>query len=239
MIKLKVNVMGFDSEAAYKEARRVQNLMNVKQAMVNTVAGRAVFDAREALKKTRLWRHDVKHDMNLAYESYAKYERVHTSDFGDRYKAFLDYLDNVEEAIQPHVDVLKMTAWQVMTRHGLDLGETRAKVMAARVLTGLSVRAFDILMDDTKKKIGVDLTEWFLPARLARVEHLVKKVTDTVCLTANPEVDKEFAHNEQVTLAMRVIVNKYADWNFVNAMLEKVVEQNPELAKYCDGELKD
>ena len=239
MIKLKVNVMGFDSEAAYKEARRVQNLMNVKQAMVNTVAGRAVFDAREALKKTRLWKHSVKRDMNLAYESYSKYERIHTSDFGDRYKAFLDYLDNVEEAIQPHVDVLKMTAWQVMTRHGLDLGETRAKVMAARVLTGLSVRAFDILMDDTKKKIGVDLTEWFLPARLARVEHLVKKVTDTVCLTANPEVDKEFAHNEQVTLAMRVIVNKYADWDFVNAMLEKVVEQNPELAKYCDGELKD
>ena len=71
------------------------------------------------------------------------------------------------------------------------------------------------------------------------MEHLVKKVTDTVCLTANPEVDKEFAHNEQVTLAMRVIVNKYADWDFVNAMLEKVVEQNPELAKYCDGELKD
>ena len=231
MEKILVNVIGFDKEAAHREAMRLVSLLNVKQAMVNTVAGRAVFDAREALKKTRLWRHGVKHDMNEAYRLYAAYEKLHTSDFGDRYTAFLDYLDNVEEAIQPHVEILKLTAWQVMTRRGLDLGEVRGRVMAARTLTGLATRAFDILMADSKKKVGVDFTKWFCPARLTSVEHLLKRVTDVVCLTSDPEVDKEFADDGQVSLAMRVIVNKYADWDFVDSMLMKVVEQNPELAE--------
>lgn len=234
--KIRVNVMGLDKKALGVGIERLNTMMNLKQAMANTVAGCALFDAIEGLKQTRLWRHGVKHDLKEAYSLYEKYESMHTSEFGDRYTAFLDYLDNIEAAIQPHVDILKMTAWQITTRLGMDLGEQRARLMTARILSGLAVRVFDTIMEQAHESLHCDLSAYYQAGRLTRMDHLVKRATDEVCMTKEKDIDMEFANDEQVVTAMRVILVKYRDVNFANDMMVKVVEQNPDVLKYCDKE---
>lgn len=210
-------------------------VMNVVQGMVNTVAGRAIFDARDALSKTPLWRHEVKRRVNMAYREYEKYEWLHTQDFGDRYVVFLQYLDGVEDQIQPHVDILKMTVWQQFTRMGLDYGEQRARLMAARILTGLSTACYRLAIEQAHKDSGYDYNPHFCKANLEHVEKMLATTCETVCMTLDPEVDHMLAHDPQITAAIDVIVKKYKAHDTVNDVMAEVIRRNPMMLEYCNA----
>ena len=192
-------------------------VINVVQGMANTVVGRAIFDARDALKKTPLWRHEVKKTVNQAYREYEKYEWLHTQDFGDRYVMFLQYLDGVEDQIQPHVDILKMTVWQQFTRMGLNYGEQRARLMTARILAGLSTACYRLAMKRAYENTGYDYNPHFFKANLEHIE-------------------KMLANDPQITTAIDIISKKYAAHDTVNDVMAEVIRRNPVMLKYCNAE---
>lgn len=211
-------------------------VINVVQGMANTVVGRAIFDARDALKKTPLWRHGVKKTVNQAYREYEKYEWLHTQDFGDRYVVFLQYLDGVEDQIQPHVDILKMTVWQQFTRMGLNYGEQRARLMTARILAGLSTACYRLSMKRAYEDTGYDYNPHFFKANLEHIEKMLATVCETVCMTRDPEMDHLLANDPQITTAIDIITKKYSAHDTVNDVMAEVIRRNPVMLKYCNAE---
>ena len=86
---------------------KLNSLINLVVGAVNTIAGRAVFDAKsELFKRKDIYRQEVKMNAKLAEKAYYDYERLHTRNFGGRYNMFLDYLSAVEDNIAKDIEAL-------------------------------------------------------------------------------------------------------------------------------------
>ena len=97
---------------------KLNSLVNLVVGAVNTIAGKAVIDAKNELYKRKdLWRHEIKYNARLAEKKYYDYEKIHMRNFGVRYNLFLDYLSAIEENISKDVDMLTYSITQLFSNH--------------------------------------------------------------------------------------------------------------------------
>ena len=134
---------------------RLNSLINLVVGAVNTIAGRAVFDAKsELFKRKDIYRQDVKYNARLAEKAYYDYERLHTRNFGDRYNLFLDYLSAVEDNIAKDIDILTYSIAQVLTKHNQTDAMLKAKVETARTMCEYACCVFDKLIEEANKSLS-------------------------------------------------------------------------------------
>ncbi|MGN0033313.1 MAG: hypothetical protein ACI358_06010, partial [Candidatus Limimorpha sp.] len=99
------------------EFNHIASLVNLIVGAVNSIAGTAIIDAKNELYKRKdLWRHDIKFNAHNAEKEYYKYDKLHTSNFAEKYNLFLDYLDAVESEFKKDIQILKLSIWQVLTK---------------------------------------------------------------------------------------------------------------------------
>ena len=227
---------------------RLNSLINLVVGAVNTIAGRAVFDAKsELFKRKDIYRQEVKMNARLAEKAYYDYERLHTRNFGDRYNLFLDYLSAVEDNIAKDIDILTYSIAQVLTKHNQKDAMLKAKVETARTMCEYACCVFDKLIEEANKKVyeesfkhsfstmqlrkPFDYTPYFAPARLTAVFHYWDKVTARICKTDKDSERIALNDDPNCKLAFQIIERKITEEDFINKAGYDALKLNPECVK--------
>ena len=133
---------------------KLNSLVNLVVGAVNTIAGKAVIDAKNELYKRKdLWRHEIKYNARLAEKKYYDYEKVHMRNFGVRYNLFLDYLSAIEDNIGKDVDMLTYSIAQVLLKHNQTDAMLKAQIETARTMCEYACCVFDRLVEEANKKV--------------------------------------------------------------------------------------
>lgn len=212
------------------EFYHLQSLSNLVLGAVNTIAGKAIKDAKDELYKRKdLWRHGIKKNVHNAEEAYYRYENLHTSNFKEKYNLFLDYLSAVEDEISADVEKLKLSIWQVFTKAGYSDGKLKAEVEVAWVLTQYACCVFDGLMKEAKKKTGFDYTPFFIRGRLTAVAHWWNLVNEKICQSEKGKKEINFDDDPNCKLGFRIIEKKLMSEELLNKAGYIALKQNMEL----------
>lgn len=215
---------------------KLNSIVNIVIGAVNTMAGKSMFDAIERIKATPLYRHKVKFELNTAARLYYKYEHMHMQNFGDRLQLFYDYLDQVEEDIQKHVNILRMSIKNVLDKYGQTGTELKSYVETARTLLDYACHLYDIQIDVANKEVsGIDFDKWMNPARLTGVFRHFSAVSDMICRTEG-DVDINLNADKNITLAFEIIEKKLTSEDFLNKVAFEALALNPECRKYISEE---
>ena len=215
---------------------RLNTLVNIVVGAVNTVAGKAMFDAIERVKATPLYRGEVKYNLNQAVRLYYRYEKRHLSNFGDRKQLFYDYLDYAESDIQKDVDILRISIWTLLDRHGQTDAELKSYIETALNLLEYACRVYDVQIEIANGKAqGIDFNRWMSPARLTGVLKRYGAAADMICRTEGGH-DIDLNKDKNVKLAFRVIETKLTSEDFLNRAGYEAIKENPECRKYIAKE---
>ena len=223
---------------------KLNSLVNLVVGAVNTIAGKAVIDAKNELYKRKdLWRHEIKYNARLAEKTYYDYEAIHTRNFGDRYNLFLDYLSAVEDNIGKDVDMLTYSIAQVLSKHNQKDAMLKAQIETARTMCEYTCCVFDRLIKEANKKVynecckyslstmqlrkPFDYTPYFAPARLTAVFHYWDKVTARLCKSEN-DVPISLDDDPNCKLAFQIIERKLTSEDFLNKAGYDALKLNPE-----------
>lgn len=225
-----------DKDAAMKEFEHLNSLVNIVLGATNTTAGKILYDAKNVLSENKkIWRHEIKHDMKAACKAYDDYEHLHIQNFGDRYQLFLDYLDSVEDEIQPHIDRLRIAIKQALDKYNEPDSDIKSYVETARVIVEYSCKIYDMLLKKAKEKSGIDFNNLMRPARLTATLNNIDKVATRVC-KLNNVTDIDLNNDDNCRLAFRVIENKLTSEDFINRTGYEAITLNPESRKYVSDE---
>ena len=236
---------------------KLNSLINLVVGAVNTIAGRAVFDAKsELFKRKDIYRQEVKMNAKLAEKAYYDYERLHTRNFGGRYNMFLDYLSAVEDNIAKDIDILTYSIAQVLSKHNQKDAMLKAQIETARTMCEYACCVFDRLVKEANKKVynecckyslstmqlrkPFDYTPYFAPARLTAVFHYWDKITARLCKSEN-DVPISLNDDPNCKLAFEIIERKLTSEDFLNKAGYDALKLNPECIKdsISDEDLKE
>ena len=236
---------------------KLNSLVNLVVGAVNTIAGKAVIDAKNKLYKRKdLWRHEIKYNARLAEKKYYDYEKVHMRNFGVRYNLFLDYLSAIEDNIGKDVDMLTYSIAQVLSKHNQTDAMLKAQIETARTMCEYACCVFDRLMKEANKKVynesckysfsamqvekPFDYTPYFAPVRLTSVFCHWDKVTARLCKSEN-DVPISLDDDPNCKLAFEIIERKIVSEDFLNKAGYDALKLNPECIKesISDEDLKE
>lgn len=224
------------------EFAHLNSLMNLVIGAVNTIAGKAVIDAKDELfKRKDLWRHEIKQNARLAEDAYYAYEKVHTRNFGDRYNLFLDYLNAVEDNIEKDVNMLTMSIAQVLTKHNQKDSMLKARVETARTMSEYACSMFDMLIEKANNKVNTrcmklilsrkmkpfDFKPSFAAGRITGVFHYWDKVTSVLCKPDNKGESISLNDDPNCKLAFEIIEQKITSEDFLNKAGYDALQLNP------------
>ena len=225
---------------------KLNSLVNLVVGAANTIAGKAVIDAKNELYKRKdLWRQEIKMNARLAEKAYYDYEAIHTRNFGDRYNLFLDYLSAVEDSIAKDVNMLTYSVAQVLTKYNQTDAMLKAQVETARTMSQYACDIFDTIIREANKKVSdlciqnfksvrlrkpFDYTPYFAPARLTAVFHYWDKVTARLCKTEGKE-PISLNDDPNCKLAFQIIERKLTSEDFLNKAGYDALKLNPECIK--------
>lgn len=225
------------------EFAHLNSLMNLVIGAVNTIAGKAVIDAKDELfKRKDLWRFEIKKNARLAEDAYYAYEKVHTRNFGDRYNLFLDYLNAVEDNIEKDVNMLTMSIAQVLTKHNQKDSMLKAKVETARTMSEYACSMFDMLIEKANNRVNTrcmklilsrkmkpfDFKPSFAAGRITGVFHYWDKVTSLICKPDHKGESITLNDDPNCKLAFEIIERKITSEDFLNKAGYDALLLNPD-----------
>lgn len=225
------------------EFAHLNSLMNLVIGAVNTIAGKAVIDAKDELyQRNDLWRFAIKKNARLAEDAYYEYEKIHTRNFGGRYNLFLDYLSAVEDNIAKDVNMLTMSIAQVLTKHNQKDSMLKAKVETARTMSEYACSMFDMLIEKANNKVNTrcmklilsrkmkpfDFKPYFAAGRITGVLHYWDKVTSVLCRPDNKGEAITLNDDPNCKLAFEIIERKITSEDFLNKAGYDALQLNPE-----------
>ena len=225
------------------EFAHLNSLMNLVIGAVNTIAGKAVIDAKDELfKRKDLWRFEIKKNARLAEDAYYEYEKIHTRNFGDRYNLFLDYLNAVEDNIEKDVNMLTMSIAQVLTKSNQKDSMLKAKVETARTMSEYACSMFDMLIEKANNRVNTrcmklilsrkmkpfDFKPSFAAGRITGVFHYWDKVTSLICKPDHKGESIILNDDPNCKLAFEIIERKITSEDFLNKAGYDALQLNPE-----------
>lgn len=210
---------------------RANSLVNTMIGVANEVARLAISDGIDAIKHAGLYKQKTKQLCNETFRRQEAYEAIHNSNFGDRLKLWLDYLDGTEEEYRKHIFNIYMAVKMVLDKHKQTNTELKAKLECGRICGELAVGQFDALMNDIKLKFGVDYTPLFVDGRYTDPLYSWKQVCDPYVKTDDPADYINLNGDANLRLAADVLARKLSDHELLNRIGKHAIEMNVETAK--------
>ena len=220
---------------------RANSLVNTMIGIANEVARLAISNGIDAIKKAGLYKQKTKQLCNETFRRQEAYEAQHNSNFGDRLKLWLDYLDGTEEEYRKHIFNIYMAVKMALDKHKQTNTELKAKLECGRICSELAVGQFDSLMQDLREKFGVDYSPLFDDNRYTKPYLAWKKVCKIYVRTDDPDDYINLNDDANLRLAADVLARKLSDSDVLNRIGKHALEQNLEVArKYADeGDLDE
>ena len=155
----------------------------------NDTAGFAIFDAYVELKKSSLYKQKVKkytNDANKSFDLYQSYIKSRWKN-GDSEQIYMDCADRFQDCVKKHVEVIRLSALQVMTRLQTPNRELLSYVITAYVCLKIAVDIFDEFFNKENKMLGLDARKEFREYRLTSCLKNYEEIVDI--LTGNGDKD--------------------------------------------------
>jgi len=209
---------------------RANSLVNTMIGIANEVARLAISDGIDAIKKAGLYKQKTKQLCNETFRRQEHYEAIHNSNFGDRLKLWLDYLDGTEDEYRKHIFNIYMAVKQALDKHKQTNTELKAKLECGRICGELAVAQFDALMMDLKKKFGVDYTPLFAAGRYTDPLYSWKQVCNLYVKTDDPADYIDLNKDDNLVLAADIMARKMNDTTILNRIGKHAIELNLEVA---------
>lgn len=220
---------------------RANSLVNTMIGIANEVARLAISDGIDAIKRAGLYKQKTKQLCNETFRRQETYEAIHNSNFGDRLKLWLDYLDGTEAEYRRHIFNIYMALKMALDKHKQKNSELKARLECGRICAELAVGQFDALMRDLKDKFGVDYSTLFIRGRYDGPLWAWKQVCDIYVKTDEPNDYINLNDDANLLLAADVLARKLSDSEILNRIGKHAIEQNMEVAqRYASqGDLED
>lgn len=216
---------------------RCNSLVNLVVGAANSMAGSALADAVDAARHSKYYKHEAKRELNMAVKCYEQYERMHRSNFGDRYRLFLDYLDATDDALRKHVGIFRMSLMQVMTRNNVEDADIKAYMETARCMAALACTTYDNVVEGMEKRAchAANFKAAFGPARLTNVLFHLDRASKIIVVHNGSDV-VDLNGDPNCSLAMEIIQKKLSSEDTLNRAGYIAIKENPDCAKYMSDE---
>lgn len=208
---------------------RTNLLVNTMIGIANEVARLAISDGMDAIKRAGLYKQRTKQLCNETLRRQEAYESIHNSNFGDRLKLWLDYLDGTEDEYRKHIFNIYMAPKMALDKHKQKNTDLKARLECGRICAELAVGQFDALMADMKRKFGVDYTALFAAGRYTDPLYTWRQLCDIYVKTDNPDDYIDLNKDANLVLAAEVLARKLSGKEMLNRIGKHVIEQNLEV----------
>jgi hypothetical protein len=222
---------GMTQERYMQGFDRANALVNTMIGIANEVARLAISDGMDAIKKAGLYKQKTKQLCNETLRRQEAYESQHNSNFGDRLKLWLDYLDGTEDEYRKHIFNIYMALKMALDKHKQKNADLKARLECGRICAELAVGQFDALMADMKRKFGVDYTALFAAGRYTDPLYTWRQLCDIYVKTDNPDDYIDLNKDANLVLAAEVLARKLSDEELLNRIGKHALEQNIEVAR--------
>ena len=216
---------------------RAESLVNTMIGIANEVARIAISDGIDAIKQAGLYRQRTKQLCRETLRRQEHYEAIHNSNFGDRLRLWLDYLDGTEDEYRRHIFNVYMAVKMVLDRHKQTNTELKARLECGRICAELAVGQYDALMQDLKKDFGADYSPLFSEGRYDKPLHTWRQLCDLYIKTDDPNDFIDLNDDPNLRLAADVLARKLSDSDILNRIGKHAIELNLDTArKYASEE---
>lgn len=222
---------GMTQERYMQGFDRANSLVNTMIGIANEVARLAISDGMDAIKRAGLYKQKTKQLCNETLRRQEAYESIHNSNFGDRLKLWLDYLDGTEDEYRKHIFNIYMALKMAFDKHKQKNADLKARLECGRICAELAVGQFDALMADMKRKFGVDYTALFAAGRYTDPLYTWRQLCDIYVKTDNPDDYIDLNKDANLVLAAEVLARKLSDEEMLNRIGKHAIEQNLEVAQ--------
>lgn len=195
--------------------------------LVNDQAGFAIFDALDRLKHSSLYKHKVKQLANKAYKAYDLYEKTRRSEYINKDVEELNYIlqDKYQDWLQKHVNMLRFSAFNVLTRLQVPEREAISYAIAAYGVLYLAEQTFNMQFEAQKIQYGVDVRKEYAFASM----HGIKRTwNDLLACLVPQDVTRAVSDDKDFRLAMEIMTKKASDIDALNAIAHETILENKE-----------
>lgn len=215
---------------------RANSLVNTMIGIANEVARIAISDGIDAIKQAGLYRQKTKQLCRETFRRQEHYEAIHNSNFGDRLKMWLDYLDGTEDEYRRHIFNVYMAVKMALDRHKQKDTELKARLECGLICAELAVGQYDALMQDMKEKFGADYSALFAEGRYDKPLHTWRQLCDLYVKTDDPNDFIDLNDDPNLRLAADVLARKLSDSDVLNRIGKHAIEMNLDTARKYTSE---
>lgn len=228
----------FTKEQLQALSNTVGQVINTQVGTINALMSFSLYDARNLLMKTPLFKHQGKKALNEAVKVYESYERMMKTEIfsPDTSCVWLDLTDNFQEKLKPYVDQLHQQIWNFLVRYEIPYAKERAMLEVARVMCVIACYYYDKTMDGIFKSSGVHFAEYWLSMRMTKCQTLIDTACDTI-LHLGGKDDIDINDDVHVRNAMTILSTKVFDQELMNNASISTLIENGDLVE--EGALEE
>lgn len=192
---------------------------------VNDLAGFAIFDAMDELRRSPLFKREVKFYANLVSKSFDKYERETKWQFRDDklWQLYLDLADGFQSFMQPHVMKLRLAALNKLTSMDIPHRATLSYVITAQSMLVFACETFNGYFNAQRSALGVDAREEYSFLHLSAERRLWRKLTDILIPFY---VEKNISQDHDFQLACQIICRQSYNDGRLNSIAKDAMDKN-------------
>lgn len=200
-------------------------------APINNIAIMEIQEAYAQLSHSPFFRQAIKLNAKTTLSRIEKYEKavlrnMQRNLLGDHRQFWLDYSDEYYERLRPHINILRQSVLQQLTRFQEQDRDLKSHLVVSNAMLNFSIGMYDKFFAKVKEHFAAELQDAYLAARLGYVQSTWLHVVDPLC-RSNAGI---YLYNDpQVKLAMQVIERKCVNQEMIADICKQAIDYNPEI----------
>lgn len=225
------NVYNYIAKEREKEMYDFYNSSYLIVAATCEVAYGMMVDAKDVIRKTKLFKHQTKYHINKAMEQYKKMQKEMLRDMNCKPQFWLDYMDGYDELIKPLIDKLKLHFDNVMVRFKKEsFGHEKALMVAAYNTLTIANVTFNSYFKNFVGRTGMNLSYLSPMKDIKDIKKEWELAIDWICFDNDFRLDAY----KNCKKAVEKIYEFIEDPKSVNIPGEQALKLNPD----CDVRIK-
>lgn len=197
----------------------------------NVLCGSVMLDAVDKLKQDgRLWRHSVKRYANEACKEYSMY--YHSIDRGVfNMDIYMDFADAYIDGLKKHVDILRLSVFQVLTRLGILHREAISYVATAYACLCVAADIYEFLERRLNSLVQEQVSTEYTNRNMRHIRGIWCKLVYSLI---TKQTEDKICHDKDYLLACRILYKEMTDMELADRSNVAALKKNRD--KFTDEE---
>lgn len=203
---------------------------------MNDIALSLLKDAHEVIKRSKRYRHQIKHLMKSAESAGEEYERLlylesELNRYGDRKTYLMDYMDAWQDNLKHDIDIFRFSISQYLLKLGYDKeNNLMTSVYLAYIMVDYSCSLWDAYWNMVKNETGMDLSKTYTNARLTHVLNYL----EPVAMSFDSHGTVDFDNDPNCRTAFDIIQAKATSAESINKAGEQALDYNEDVRQWTE-----